>query len=116
MASSGGTLQTTSYLYWHPRYSISEYGQKINDLINTEQYIKISSDRTHYVERAVKKELNKIKKDIPDDLFHRLNPNNSVPPHIYGLLKIHNTGNLLRLSVSCTEYPERQAGHRLNTA
>src|SRR5579859_6508041 len=66
-----------------------EYDQKINDLINTDQYVKIKSDRTACVERNIKKELNKIKKDIPEDLFNRLNPNNSVPPHIYGLPKIH---------------------------
>jgi hypothetical protein len=57
------------------------------------------------VERAIKKELNKIKKGIPEDLFNRLNPNNSVAPHIYGLPKIHKPGNPLRPIVSCIDSP-----------
>src|SRR5579859_3284631 len=83
----------------------SEYDQKISDLINTDQYVKIKSDRTACVERNIKKELNKIKKDIPEELFNRLNPNNSVPPHIYGLPKIHKQGNPLRPIVSCIDSP-----------
>ena len=83
----------------------SEYDQKMCGLINTDQYMKIRSDKTAQVERNIKQVLNKIKKDIPEPLFHRLNPNNSVPPHIYGKVKIHKPGNPLRPIVSCIDSP-----------
>jgi hypothetical protein len=77
----------------------------MSDLINTDSYGRIKNDRTACVERAIKKELNKHKKVMPEALFHKLNPNNSVPPHIYGLPKIHKPGMPLRPIVSCIDSP-----------
>ncbi|XP_044744802.1 uncharacterized protein LOC123306745 isoform X2 [Coccinella septempunctata] len=86
----------------------SDYDRKLLDLLSdSETYKQLKADPTI----GVQVKSNKLIRQLEDFSLvseiegKRLRKYNSVPPKIYGLVKIHKTGNPLRPVVSCCNSP-----------
>jgi hypothetical protein len=76
-----------------------EYDDKLQKLVNTDDHRQLPRDPTIQIEAKVHKELKRWKEDVGTSL-KKLAPRKSIPPHLYGLTKVHKDGYPLRIIVS----------------
>jgi hypothetical protein len=74
-----------------------EYDDKLQELVNTDDYRQLPRDPPSQIEAKVHKELMGWEVDVGTSL-KKLAPRYSKPPHLYGLPKVHK--NPLRIIVS----------------
>ena len=79
-----------------------ENRQKAQDVLDNECYCKLKKDPTLKLERTIASRLKDLekKREIDDHLRKRITPQQSCPPQLYGLPKIHKPKVPLRPIVS----------------
>jgi len=84
-----------------------EYNKKLDEIVLDKskfQEVKIDENKPHPIiskERSISRFLStNIKKFVDESIFREINPSGSQPGKIYGLCKVHKTGNPLRPVVS----------------
>jgi hypothetical protein len=82
-----------------------DYKNQVNILLDSEVYQPLARDPTAKTERKIQSLLSKYKTSFPFELKRKLTPYYSKPPHLYGLLKIHNPEIPLRPIVNSIGSP-----------
>ena len=79
-----------------------EYIQKAEELLSQLAYRTIPRDPTNKIKAQLITKLRRIKREtiLDEGTFKAMYPTGCIPPKIYGLSKIHKTGNPLRPIVS----------------
>ena len=79
-----------------------DYINKAKDLLAELAYRAIPADPTNKIKAQLITKLRRIKKDtnMDEGMYKAMYPTGCVPQKLYGLPKIHKTGNLLRPIVS----------------
>ena len=76
------------------------YNNRMRELLSTKEYTKIKEDRTKKYTIAVSNSINNIQMIMTKQDKVAVKPNNPIIPKVYGLTKIHKTGNKMRPIVS----------------
>ncbi|XP_037529333.1 uncharacterized protein LOC119406675 [Rhipicephalus sanguineus] len=92
------------------------YEDKIKNLLNNPEYVKLTKDPTPRIQRELNKLLADIFKDHPESrtLYLRLICRNGSAPGFYGLPKIHKSGIPLRPIVDFRTSPLRMLSEHLH--
>ena len=91
-----------------------DYTSKMADLLSRGEYKEIKNDKTKTVERKIKALLKTVEASLPRETFHKLNPNNTKAPHMYGKPKIHKPDMPMRPIISNIGSPCHQLARFLN--
>ena len=72
-----------------------DYDEKVQEILNDQKTYKVlDKDPTQQTERKLNEKLANLKREdkISDNLYKKLRSSDSLPPHFYGLPKVHKPG------------------------
>ena len=83
----------------------THYQSKMEEMINSDEFVKLKSDPTNAFHRSINKEINNYTNIFPNNNPQNLKIMNPVAPVLYGMPKLHKEGIPMRPVVSYINAP-----------
>ena len=67
----------------------SQYMSKCVNILNKENFIKLTDDPTKSIKGEIQRAIRKIKSKVSKDEYNKIYPTGSAPGKLYGTAKVH---------------------------
>ena len=72
----------------------SQYMNKCLNILNNDNFIKLTDDPTKSIEGKIQRGIRKIKSKVSKDEYNKIYPTGSAPGKLYGTAKVHKMADL----------------------